>query len=127
MGNKLVKAWVWLAKDVPGGRIVGLHVGRRGEDAARALWKSLPADYRARATVQTDAPAAYGAVIPPRRHVVVSKKSGRQNEIEGFNNILRQRSPRLTRRTAAFSKCFRNHLGCLRYFISDYNNRLATT
>ena len=127
IGNKANKAWVWLAKDTASGRIVGLHVGRRDEAAARKFWKSLPADYRARATVQTDAPAAYAAAIPVRRHVVVSKKSGLQNPIESFNNILRQRLGRLTRRTASFSKCLKNHLGCLRAFIDDYNRRLPVT
>ena len=127
IGDKANKAWVWLAQDAASGRIVGLHVGRRHEAAARQFWKSLPAAYRARATVQTDAPAAYDAAIPLRQHVVVSKKSGLQNGIENFNNTLRQRLGRLTRKTLAFSKSMKNHLGCLRYFLSDYNLKLNVT
>ncbi|MBA3316247.1 MAG: IS1 family transposase, partial [Planctomycetaceae bacterium] len=34
---------------------------------------------------------------------------------------------RLTRKTLSFSKCPRNHLGCLRVFINDYNQHLAIT
>ena len=127
IGDKANKAWVWLAQDAASGRLVGLHVGRRDEAAARAFWKSLPAAYRARATVQTDTPAADDAAIPLRQHVVVSKKSGLQNGIENFNNTLRQRLGRLTRKTLAFSKSMKNHVGCLRYFLSDYNLKLSVT
>ena len=127
IGSKANKACIWLAQDAASGRILALHVGPRDEAAARQFWKSLPDSYRQRATVQTDAPAAYDAAIPLRQHRVVSKKSGLQNGFENFNNTLRQRLGRLTRKTLAFSKSMKNHVGCLRYFLSDYNLKLNVT
>lgn len=47
VGKKSNKQWVWLALDRDTRQVVGLHVGSRDEVAARALWESLPAVYRA--------------------------------------------------------------------------------
>ncbi len=125
--KKANKAWVWLAMDGRSGRIVGLYVGRRDEEAAKALWASLPKPYRDRAICFTDHWAAYEAAIPRGRHVAVSKRSGLMNRLERFNNTLRQRLGRLTRRTLSFSKSRDNHIGCLRFFIDDHNRHLAIT
>ncbi len=127
VGRKANKAWVWLARDAADGRVVGLHVGRRDEAAARAFWKGLPAAYRQRALCLTDRLAAYAAAIPWRQHLPVSKRSGVMNHLERLNNTLRQRLGRLTRKTLAFSKSWENHVGCLRYFLDDYNRRIDIT
>ena len=126
VGRKSNKAWVWLARDAGSGRVVGLHVGRRDEAAARAFWNGLPAEYRRRGLCLTDSWAAYAA-IPRRRRLAVSKRSGIMNRIERLNGTLRQRLGRLTRRTLSFSKSMENHVGCLRYFLNDYNQRPGLT
>ena len=59
-----------------------------------------------------------------KRHRIVEKGSGKTNYIERFNNTLRQRLARLTRKTVAFSKKWANHLGAIWFFIHHYNASL---
>ncbi len=127
VGSKARKAWVWLAMEAAAGRIVRLHVGDRDAAAAKAFWTGLPEACRNRALCLTDRWEAYAAAIPPPRHLAVSKRSGRMNGLERFNNTVRLRLGRLPRKTPAFSKRPRNHAGCLRFFINDYNHPLAIT
>ncbi len=47
--------------------IVGFYIGARDEDAAQALWDSLPPVYRQCAVAYTDFWAAYAAVLPRKR------------------------------------------------------------
>ena len=46
------------------------------------------------------------------------------NYIERFNNTMRQRIPRLVRKTLSFSKKLSNHLGAIWYFIDHYKASL---
>jgi IS1 family transposase len=104
--------------------IVGVYIGARDEEAARNLWKSLPPVYRQCAVVYTDFWAAYGAVLPSKRHHAVGKETGKTNYVERFNNTLRQRVSRLVRKTLSFSKSVENHIGAIWYFIHHYNASL---
>jgi IS1 family transposase len=115
---------VWLALDVDTREIVGVYIGARDETAARRLWQSLPAVYRQCALAYTDFWAAYGAVLPSKRHRAVGKESGKTSLIERFNNTLRQRVSRLVRSTLSFSKSLENHVGAIWYFIHHYNASL---
>ncbi|MBA2433995.1 MAG: hypothetical protein H0V54_02720 [Chthoniobacterales bacterium] len=87
----------------------------------------MPKAYRDRALCLTDHWEAYPAAIRPRHHLAVSKRSGLMNGLERFNNTVRRRLGRLTRKTLAFSKCRRSHVGCLRCSINDHNRHLAIT
>jgi insertion element IS1 protein InsB len=111
------KQWVWLALDAETREIIGAHVGSRGIESAQQLWDSLPAVYRQCAVIYTDEWGAYQAVLPSKRHQVVAKDSGKTSYIERFNNTLRQRLSRFVRRSLAFSKSLRNHIGLLWNFI----------
>jgi len=71
--------------------------------------------------IYTDDWEAYGAVLPQKRHRVVSKKSGKTSYIERFNNTSRQRVSRFVRRSLAFSKSLCNHVCLLWNFIHHYN------
>ncbi len=122
--NKDNKQWVWLAIDVKTREIVGVHIGDRSETGAKALWQSLPPVYRQCAICYTDFWAAYGAVLPRKRHRAVGKESGLTNRIERFNCTLRQRISRLVRKTLSFSKKLDNHIGAIWYFIHHYNASL---
>jgi len=122
--NKGNKQWVWLALDVETREIVGVYIGARDEAAARKLWESLPAVYRQCAVAYTDFWAAYGAVLPSKRHRAVGKETGLTSYIERFNNTLRQRVSRLVRKTLSFSKSLENHIGAIWYFIHHYNASL---
>jgi len=122
--NKGNKQWVWLAIDAKTREIVGVYIGARDESAARELWKSLPPVYRQCAVAYTDFWAAYGAVLPSKRHKAVGKETGKTSYIERFNNTLRQRVSRLVRKTLSFSKSLENHIGAIWYFIHHYNSSL---
>ena len=104
--------------------IVGVYIGARDEAGACQLWQSLPPVYRQCALAYTDFWAAYGAVLPNKRHQAVSKESGKTSYIERFNNTLRQRVSRLVRKTLSFSKSLDNHIGAIWYFIYHYNASL---
>ncbi|WP_397428306.1 IS1 family transposase [Picosynechococcus sp. PCC 73109] len=118
------KQWVWLALDVQTREIIGLHVGCRGRESAKALWASLPGVYRQCGVFYTDEWEAYRGVFPSKRHRVVSKQSGKTSYIERFNCTVRQRMSRFVRHSLAFSKCVFNHIGLLWNFIHHYNSSL---
>jgi insertion element IS1 protein InsB len=118
------KQWVWLALDADTREIVGVYIGARDEAAARKLWASVSPVYRQCAIAYTDFWAAYGAVLPSKRHRAVGKETGKTSYIERFNNTLRQRVSRLVRKTLSFSKSVENHIGAIWYFIHHYNASL---
>ena len=118
------KQWVWLALDADTREIIGVYIGERNELSARKLWKSLPPIYRQCAVAYTDFWAAYGKVLPSKRHRAVGKETGKTSYIERFNNTLRQRVSRLVRKTLSFSKSLKNHIGAIWYFIHHYNGSL---
>lgn len=122
--NKGNKQWVWLALDERTREIIGAYVGDRSRESAKQLWASLPKDYRQCAVIYTDDWEADKGVLPRKRHRVVSKDSGRTSYIERFNCTLRQRVSRFVRRSLAFSKSVRNHIGLLWNFIHHYNASL---
>jgi IS1 family transposase len=55
--------------------------------------------YRQCAVSYTDFWSAYGIVFPQKRHRAVGKDTGQTNDIERFNNTMRQRISRLVRKT----------------------------
>lgn len=124
MDTKWNKQWVWLALEATTREIVGVCIGARDEAAACNLWQSLPPVYRQCAIAYTDFWAAYGSVLPSKRHRAVGKETGKTSYIERFNNTLRQRVSRLVRKTLSFSKSLENHIGAIWYFIHDYNASL---
>jgi insertion element IS1 protein InsB len=125
VGTKANKQWLWLALDRRTRQVLAFHVGDRSKKSARTLWKKLPAMYRQQATFWTDGYIAYHGVIPTKQHRVVSKKSRGTNRIERLNATLRQRISRLVRATLSFSKKLDNHIGAIKYFLSQYNLELA--
>ena len=121
VGHKAHVAWVWAALDASTRQVVGMVVGDRSEATARRLWDVLPCRYRDQAVVCTDFWSAYLAAIPTDRHAAAGKEAGLTCGIERFWCTARQRCSRLVRKTLSFSKCPRNHLGALWYFIRHYN------
>ena len=113
--------WVWAALDADTRQVVGMVVGDRSEDTARRLWDVLPCRCRDRAVVCTDFWSADLAAIPAERHAAAGKEAGLTCGVERFWCTARQRCSRLVRTTLSFSKCPRNHLGALWYFIRHYN------
>jgi IS1 family transposase len=121
VGSKADVHWVWVVLDADTRRVLAMVVGDRSADTARRLWDALPAECRDGAVVYTDFLASYQGVIPESQHRAVGKESGRTAHIERFWLTLRQRCARFVRKTLSYSKCPRNHLGALWYFIRLYN------
>lgn len=122
--NQGNKQWVWLALDAQTREIVGVYIGARDEASARKLWAALPPIDCQCAIAYTDFWAAYGVVLPSKRHRAVGKETGLISYIERFNNTLRQRVSRLVRKTLSFSKSVENHIGAIWYVIYHYNASL---
>lgn len=99
-------------------------IGDRSEATAQRLWDAVPEPYRTEAMVFSDFWAAYAAVIPKSQHKACGKETGKTNRIERFWCMIRQRCSRLVRKTLSFSKCPRNHLGTLWFFIHHDNEPL---
>jgi IS1 family transposase len=125
VGSKAHKVWIWLALERQTRRIVGLAFGDRSDETCRAMWRSLPPDYRKRALLYSDYWESYTNVLPSKRLRQVSKESGETAHIERFNNTLRQRCANLVRKTLSFSKktCFHEHR--IRLFIDYYNETIS--
>jgi insertion element IS1 protein InsB len=121
VGSKVHVQWVWVAWDGATRRVLGMVVGDRSTATARRLWAALPVDYRTDATVYTDHLASYRKAVPKAQHRAVGKDSGRTAHIERFWLTLRQRCSRLVRKALSFSKCIRNHVGAIWYFVRHYN------
>ena len=124
VGRKADVRWVWAAVDADSRPVVAMVVGDRSEDTARRLWAALPAGYRDRAIMCTDFWSAYLAAVPEERHAAGGKESGLTTRVERFWCTARQRCGRLVRKALSFSKCDRNHLGALWYFVRHYNASL---
>lgn len=125
VGSKSQVVWIWVALERQTRRIVGLAFGDRSEETCRALWQSLPPDYRKRGVCYSDFWRAYAAVVPSKRHRPVGKETGQTAHIERFNNTLRQRCPNLVRKTLSFSKDPFWHQVRIRRFIDHYNLSLS--
>ena len=121
VGSRDNPQWVWVALDAGTRRVLAMVVGDRSAGTARRLWAARPRGYRTGVTVSTDVLASYAVVIPAARHRAVGKGTGRTAHVERFWCTLRQRCARFVRKTPSFSKCPRNHLGALWYFIRLYN------
>ena len=99
-------------------QFIAFHIGDRSGESAMKLWKSIPKNYRDKATFYTDDWQAYKGVIPKESHSVIK---GKENHIERFNCTMRQRISRLVRKALSFSKKLENHIGAIKYFICHHN------
>ena len=113
--------WVWLALDAATREIVGVQIGDRSTQSAKALWNSMPGVYRQCAVIYTDHWSAYAAVLPTHRHRSVDFGRGLTSYIERFNGTLRQRVSRLVRKCLSFSKKLDNHTAAIWNFVHHYN------
>lgn len=114
------KRWLWIAFCKQTGQVVACVVGGRGISTCRQLWKGIPNAYK-QGILYTDFWEAYQAVLPDTYHQAVGKDTGLTAHVERFNNTLRQRLARFTRKTLSFSKSDHMHLVCLHRFLVRYN------
>lgn len=107
-----------MALDADTRQAVAMACGGRDGCTARCLWDALPDEYRDGAVVGTDFREAYRAVVPAERHAAAGKADGMTHHVERFGCTVRQRCGRFVRKTLSFSKCDRNYVGSLWYFIA---------
>ena len=125
VGNKKNQQWLWLVFHSATRQVLAMHVGKRNRQSAECLLKKVPEDLKKKALFYTDKFNVYYEVLPWLQHRPVNKESGKTSYIERFNNTLRQRCPRLVRKTLSFSKKLANHVGIIKHFICDYNRKRA--
>lgn len=125
VGKRENKRWIWIAQCRETRQIIAFHIGSRGREAARELWKKIPKSLKKYGLFYTDDWNAYQQVLPEERHIISDYKKD-TNHVERFNNTLRQRASRLVRKALSFSKSEENHYGAIKYFIAQYNLSLQS-
>ena len=104
---------------------MAFHVGGRSGADAALFYERIPAVFKGRAGFFSDYWPAYVSAFANEAHVGAGKESGLTAYIERFNCTLRQRAARLVRKSLRFSKSLENHIGAIKYFICDYNKKVA--
>ena len=122
--SKKFQIWLWIALCRRTMQVVSYHLGERTIQAFDEFYSKIPPDYAA-CLSRSDKWQGYKR-IHSWYHKRCNKKDGQTNHIEGFNNILRQRIARMTRKTCAFSKSKKMHEIVLKIFIHEYNNELKS-
>lgn len=125
VGNKENKQWIWLALNPANRQILALHVGGRGATDAELFYQKMPSVFKENAAFFSDYWQPYGATFAKEEHFGVGKDSGLTAYIERFNNTMRQMVARLVRKSLSFSKSLDNHIGAIKYFICNYNLKMA--
>ena len=120
--RKSDKRWIWIALCRRTRQVVAYFIGDRSEKSCRALWKRIPASYKACCSY-SDFWHAYQKVFPSTTHQSVGKESGQTAHVERWNNTLRQRLARFVRRSLSFSKSDRFHQAVLKLFLHYYNTQ----
>ena len=90
------------------------------ERSCRELWEVIPEKYK-NLHSYSDFWDAYRKIFPVETHRSVGKESGETNHIERWNNTLRQRLGRYTRKTLSFSKSEFFHYVVTHLFVRKYN------
>jgi IS1 family transposase len=124
VGKKEHKQWIWLVMNTAHRQIIAFHVGGRGQEDVQQLFDQIPEVFKTNAVFFTDFWHGYH-ILDKERHIAAGKEKGYTNDIERFNNTLRQRCSRLVRKTLAFFKKLENHIGAMKYLICHYNKYLA--
>lgn len=118
VGSKKNKAWIWVVFEPKQRQVVAFHIGSRGVDSMKALWKKIPRQMRKWCYFETDEWEAYQSILPSERHIVGKRHT---NFIEGFFAGVRAKVSRLVRKSLSFSKKWDNHIAALKYFFWNYN------
>jgi insertion element IS1 protein InsB len=121
IGSRQQEVWTWTAVERGSGRVVGFVVGDRSAATCRALWESLPADYRKRGIFYTDEYTVYQQVLPPTRHRPAPAKSGNLSWCDSLHAVLRQGCANLVRKTRSFSRDLQLHTTRIRMVVDRHN------
>jgi IS1 family transposase len=119
------EVWTWTAVERGSCPVVGLAFGDRSEATCRALWQSLPLDYRKRAVFSTDEYHVYEKLLPPTRHRPAPAKSGNLSWCDSLHAVLRQPCANLVRKTRSFSRDLQLHATRVRMAVDLHNAACA--
>ena len=124
--SKIHDFWLWFAICKRTRQVVAYHIGKRGNIDCLEFWCKIPIEYK-KSTTYSDYWDPYTSIIKPRtgKHFSVGKETGLTNHVERFNNTIRQRLGRLTRKTLSFSKSDEMLEINVRLFIHKYNKEKA--
>lgn len=100
--KKINKRWLWLALSRLTKQVVAYVIGDRTEKSCRKLEEKIPEKYKETFKF-SDLWNTYNTVFT-ENHLSVDKISGETAHIERFNNTIRQRLGKYTRKTLSFSK-----------------------
>lgn len=117
---KIHTLWVWIALCKRTKQVIAYHIGSRQIEDCTIFWNKVPKEYKQSFTF-SDYWEAYPKAINSRKHFSVGKHTGLTNHVERWNNTLRQRLGRFTRKTLSFSKSEYFLEANLRIFIHNYN------
>jgi IS1 family transposase/transposase-like protein len=121
--KKTNKVWTWTALCKATRKIVACVTGDRSVATCTKLYDSIPERYK-KAHTFSDFWQAYQAVFPKETHTSVGKETGLTNHMERWNNTLRQRIGRMTRKTLSFSKKLWWHEKVIYWFVILYNSSI---
>lgn len=105
-------------------QVIAYHLGERTIQSFDEFYNKIPSDY-AGCLSKSDRWQGYKR-IHKWYHQRCKKRDGETSCVEGFNNILRQRLSRLTRKSCAFSKTKEMHETVLKIFLHEYNNEIKS-
>lgn len=117
VGKKKNKRWIWVVYDPVHRLVITYYIGKRGEKAAKKLWKKIPVSLR-KCNFETDDWDAYKSIVPEKQHKVGKDLT---YYIEGFNATIRARVSRLVRKTLSFSKMDKWHNLAIGWFFWQFN------
>mgnify|MGYP006323233327 FL=1 len=101
-------------------QIIAYVIGDRSEATCLKLWQAIPDMYK-HCQTYSDFWSAYTIVFPKETHHSVGKESGQTDQMQRWNNTLRQWNARYVRKTLSFSKSDFYHELVTRLFIVRYN------
>ena len=125
VGNKRNPQWLWSALDTSSRQVLAIHIGPRTRSSAEALLSKLPEEVKKSPLLHRSVSSVLRSTYLKQRHRAKVRGGGHTNHLERLHLTLRQRCSRLVRKTLSFSKKLKNHIGMIKYFICDYNFRLA--
>jgi insertion element IS1 protein InsB len=117
---KIHDYWIWFAICKRTRQIISYHIGKRSNIDCLEFWRKIPKEYKQSITY-SDYWESYKTILKNYRHQSVGKETGLTNHVERFNNSIRQRLGRLTRKTLSFSKSDEMLEINIRIFVHNYN------
>ena len=124
VGSKKTQYWLWIALCRRTMQVVAYHLGERTIQSFDEFYDKIPPEYAA-CFSKSDKWQGYKRIHSWYHHRC-KKRDGQTSCVEGFNNILRQRLCRLTRKTCGFSKSKEMHEIVLKIFLHEYNDELKS-